>query len=372
MALEARVAVDLLYLTGRKGGTETYARGLFPALAAAAPGLTFVGITNTEVGDSAPDWFPGPVHRLPISGENRLAWGLGEAAAVGAVARRLRADLLHCPANFGPVVRRLPTVLTVHDLLPLRHPELVPPVIRYGVAGLARASARAATRLLTDSRASADDITQLLRVPPERVHVVPLAASAPTPTVPAPAESSTRPVVLATGNRLPHKNFEGLLAAWHHMPPERRPLLVVPGSHSTDPLQAVVARLGLDQDVELRGWISSSELEALYASAAAYVCPSLFEGFGLPVLEAMQRGCPVVCSDIPVLREVGGEAVRYVDARRPDALAAAVLDVVHDPAQRRRLVEAGRRRAELFTWSTTARGTVDAYARALDPRGRAR
>lgn len=368
--LEARVAVDLLYLTGRKGGTETYARGLFAALAEVAPGLTFVGITNTEVGDVAPQWFPGPVRRLPISGENRLAWGVAEAAAVGTVARRLRADLLHCPANFGPVLRRLPTVVTVHDLLPLKHPELVSPVIRHGVATLARASARAATRLLTDSQASADDITRLLRVPPQRVDVVPLASSAPSGDVPTTSPATTtRPVVLTTGNRLPHKNFEGLLQAWKQMAPGSRPLLVVPGSHSDDPLRSLVVELGLEADVDLRGWISSAELEGLYASAAAYVCPSLFEGFGLPVLEAMQRGCPVICSDIPVLREVGGEAVRYVDARSPEALAGAVLGVVHDQAERCRLIDAGRQRAGLFTWAATARRTAESYARALNDSG---
>src|SRR5689334_22276783 len=105
-----RVAVDLLYFTGRRGGTETYARELLPALADVAPDLSFVGLVNRETRRSF-DWFPGPLVRLPVPGGNQLSWAAGEVTLVGPVARALGADVLLCPANFGPLARFLPTVV---------------------------------------------------------------------------------------------------------------------------------------------------------------------------------------------------------------------------------------------------------------------
>lgn len=364
-----RVAVDLVYLTGRKGGTETYARGLFPALADVDPDLRFVGLTNTETGSRAPDWFPGKVVRLPISGENRIAWGMAEVGLVAPAARWLGADLLHCPANFGPGVRVLPTVVTIHDLLSFRHPELAGGLAS-GISVLSRLAGAAATRVLTDSLASAADIRQFLNVAADRIDVVPLAASSPPSTegataLPSGVEPGSRPLVLTTGNRLPHKNFATLLHAWARMPAEVRPLLVITGSHGDDPLRPLVHELQLEKDVELLGWVTGTELEALYRTAALYVCPSLFEGFGLPLLEAMQRGCAVLASDIPVLREVGGDAVRYVDARSAPDLAAAVLQLVTDGPARDDLARRGRELAAASSWHRTAELTAESFRRAL-------
>ena len=360
-----RVGVDLLYLTGRKGGTETYARNLYRELAEVAPDLEFHGLLNRESGGQAPDWFPGPVTQLPVSGEQRLWWAAGEAALVGPVARARRLDVLHCPANFGPVVRLLPTVVTVHDLLSYRHPEIAGKLAR-GVSLLSGRAARAATRVLTDSAASAADIREFLGLPDSVIDVVPLAAA------PAPAQSAAaaapaaRPTVLTTGNRLPHKNQAGLLHAWAAMPAGQRPLLAVTGGPASgpDPLQPLVDQLGLTDDVELLGWITADELEALYARADLYVCPSLFEGFGLPLLEAMHRRCAVIASDIPVLREVGGQAARYVDTTSAPDLARAVTDLLADPAERARLVREGSERAASFSWRKTAEATAESFRRA--------
>jgi glycosyltransferase involved in cell wall biosynthesis len=153
------------------------------------------------------------------------------------------------------------------------------------------------------------------------------------------------------------------------IPPERRPLLVAPGygTFHDDALTALVARLGIAGDVRLLGWVSDAELEGLYALAALFVLPSLYEGFGLPVLEAMARGVPVACSDRGSLREVAGGAALVFDPERPDDIARAIAQVLGDREQADRLRAAGREQAARFTWERSAQLTLDAYRRALTP-----
>ena len=360
-----RVAVELVYFTGRKGGTESYARRLYPALAAlTGADVELVGIAGRELRGAA-DWFPGDVVHLPASGESRSQWAAAVALAVGPRARTLGADLLHCPANFGPALRVLPTVVTVHDLLPLRHPEWVPGgrARAAAVGALQRRTLAAADRIVADSAATAADVIALGGRSAGEVDTVPLGAPAPTPRPSRAAPE--RPFLLAGGNRMPHKNLARLVEAWSLIPAGERPRLVVTGSHGDDPLRAEVARHGLDGDVDLRGWVRPDELAALYATACGYVLPTRFEGFGLPVLEAMAAGCPVLASDLPVLREVGGEAMDVFDPTSASAVAAAVRRLVADPARQDALRAAGRARAEAFTWERTATGTLAAFHRTL-------
>jgi glycosyltransferase involved in cell wall biosynthesis len=356
-----RVAVDLVFFTGRKGGTESYARGLFPALAGHED-LRFVGIGNRELAENPPAWFPGEIVALPVSGENRAAWAAAVALAVGPRARGIGADILHCPSNFGPAVRLLPTVVTVHDILPVRHPEWVPGGRARGVQTLIRATVRAASRIITDSHASAADVHELLGRPMADIDVIHLGvAPAPFDVFDRAISLPARQYLLAGGNRMPHKNFDRLLEAWTLIPAAERPKLVITGSHGEDPLGPTVRRLGLEDDVELRGWVSADELAELYDGASAYLFPTLFEGFGLPVLEAMTRGCPVIGSDIAVLREVGGDDMIYVDSLDPPAIAAAVRRIVSDPDAQAALATAGRKRAATFSWQRTADATAEVY-----------
>ena len=145
---------------------ESYARNLYRELGSVDSGLEFVGFASTELAETDTSWFPGDVVASGISGENRVSWARGELTAVSRAARRLGAGLIHSPANIGPWRSSAPVVLTVHDLLPFRHPEWVPgpyaPVLR----GLVRGAARSAARVITVSRASGDDIEHVLGVPP--------------------------------------------------------------------------------------------------------------------------------------------------------------------------------------------------------------
>lgn len=356
-----RVAVELVYFTGRKGGTETYARRLFAALGALPDtGIELVGIAGRELRAAPPDWFPGEIVHLPVLGESRPQWAAAVALAVAPRARALRADLLHCPANFGPALHVLPTVVTVHDLLPLRHPEWVPGGRADAVRRLQRRTLAVADRLIVVSAATATDVHALGGRDPAEVDVVPLGAP---PATTGARLSPERPFVLAGGNRMPHKNFDRLIEAWSLIPAGERPKLVVTGSHGADPLAAEVRRRGLAGDVDLRGWVGADELAALYAAASAYVFPTRFEGFGLPVLEAMAAGCPVLASDLPVLREAGGEAMATFDPTSAPGIAEAVRRLVADPARQEELRAAGRARAAAFTWRRTAEQTVASYRR---------
>ncbi|WP_159805790.1 glycosyltransferase family 4 protein [Cellulomonas citrea] len=372
MTATRRVAVDLLYVTGHRGGTETYARELLPRLADRLDDIEFVGLAAAPGAGLVETWFPGPVHRTSVDTRQRAAWALAETFAVEGAAARHGADLLWCPANYGPGGRRVPTLVTAHDVIPFEH---VPPGL--GRAGqrvttwLLRRAARGATRLLAVSEDGARRAADVMGVDRERISVAPNGAS----TVPVPGDPRavldemgvprSRAIVVSAGNRMPHKNFSTLLRAVAAVPPERRPFLVLPGGGSDDPLDPVVAALGLRDDVMLPGWVTGDQLGALLAVADLYVCPSLDEGFGLPVVDAMRAGCPVLASDIAVLHEVGADAVEYVDARDEHALAAAVDRVLADPALRAGLRARGLERARLFTWDRSADLVAEVVSRTL-------
>lgn len=362
----SRILVDLLFFTGRKGGMESYVREVYGRILPGADGLEFIGLASTELAAGDTTWFPGRIIDSGISGEDRIKWARGELFGVSRFARRLHADLLHCPANLGPLWSRVPVVLTVHDLLPFRHPEFVPGAYSRVLRTMIRLAALGARRILTVSVASQGDIVRYLRVPATRIDVVPLAgqdaqvSSSPLPRLPR--------QLLAVGNRMPHKNFPLLLAALTLIPEGARPHLVVTGSHGDDPLAPVVTRLGLEPWVTLRGWLPAYDLDRLYAESSLIVFPTLFEGFGLPVLEAMSRGCPVVCSDLPVLHEVAGDAAVYVAPEDAAALAATISRLLDDPAALAGMSEQGLDRARTFSWARAARDTVASFQRALAER----
>lgn len=367
-----RVAVDLLYFTGRRGGTETYVRELAPRMARLLPDVELVALTNTTAAASVATWFPGPTQTIPVDGENRAVWALAETVLVERAARSAGADALWCPANFGPRARRLPALVSVHDVIAEEFPNPeVSAVTRAVTRWLVRRAARSATQVVTVSEDSRAAVTRALGVPAERIHVAPNGTSAPVPVADPAAlleglgVVGARPVVLSTGNRMPHKNFPFLLRALAALPAATRPLLVLTGSHGDDPLAPLVRELGLDDDVRLLGWVQRTELEALYGRADVYVCPSLVEGFGLPVVDAMLRGCPVLAADVGALREVGGDAARYADPRDVAAFAAALAGLLADAPARAVLRERGLARAADFSWDRAAEVTADALTRVL-------
>ena len=174
-------------------------------------------------------------------------------------------------------------------------------------------------------------------------------------------------MLLSLSAKRPHKNLLALIDALALIPPERRPVLVLPGYptwHEAD-LRERVEGLGLHGDVRFPGWLSDEEVEGLWGVADAFVYPSLYEGFGLPVLEAMARGVPVACSNASSLPEVAGNAALLFDPRDVAAIAATIERLFADRAEAERLRALGLERARLFSWERTARLTLESYRRAL-------
>lgn len=368
-----RLVADLLFFTGKRGGTETYVRELLPRLAELLPDVELHGITNSRGHDDIAQWFPGALHPMSFDGDNRPVWAAAETFAVDRLAARIGGDLVWCPANFGPKPRRVPTLVTLHDVTSFEHPDPRVSVVTQKVTTwLIRRAAAGATHALTGSEDARQALQRVLGVDPRIVDVVPHGARAPKAGVDVPAElaglglKDGRPFVLSTGNRMPHKNFDGLLRAIAQMPPATRPRVVITGSHGDDPLAPLVHELGLSDDVSLLGWVTSEQLEALFRGAAVYACPSLAEGFGLPVVDAMLRGCPVIATDIGVLREVGGDAAWYTDTTDPAVFAGDLARLLDDPAERARLGAIGAERSGLFTWDRSARQTAATIRRTLD------
>jgi glycosyltransferase involved in cell wall biosynthesis len=274
-------------------------------------------------------------------------------------------------ANFAPGWGRTPRVVTIHDLQYRALPDQLSPPVRTLTGSLVRVAARGAKRVIAVSEAGAQEIVDGLGVGRERIDVIPNGVRRPGSSPPTQAMReghglAGRTVALAVATNLPHKNLAVLMQALALIDVAERPLLVLAG-HGTDDraLRERALGAGVADDVRLLGSCSTDALDALYAIADCLVLPTLHEGFGLPVLEAMARSLPVACSDIPALREVAGRAAVYFQPRRPEEIAAAVVELLRDRALTDRLVALGLARAAGFSWSTAAARTLASYSRAL-------
>ena len=352
------------------GGIGTYIRGLLGALAASYPGDEWTALVDpTDLGRVR---WPGPVRERGVRAGK---YGLAEHVVVPAEARRAGAELLHAPHFTLPLAWRGPCVVTIHDLIHIRFARFHRPGAALYARAMAGLAARRAHVVIADSRATKRDVVELLGVREEKVRVVPLGVSPAIHAVDAGEASGFRAdrglpegYVLYVGARKRHKNLELLLRAWAAMPAAERPPLVLSGRAWTahEPLAVLAEALGVAGCVHFAGELRDErELSCLYSGAALLVQPSLAEGFGLPPLEAMSCGVPVLASDAGSLPEVLGDAAESLPPRDPPAWAAAVLRLLSDRARRADLVARGAQRAAGFTWERTARATHAIYEEAL-------
>jgi glycosyltransferase involved in cell wall biosynthesis len=365
-----RVALNLVYLVpGETGGMETYARELVPRLAA-TPGLEVTALVSRA---AAHEDLGCEQKVVPVDARSRVEWVRGEQQHVPRIAEGLQAEVLHSLASTAPLHGRARRVTTIHDL----NYKLVPET-HFGLRGvgmriLVPAAARRSHRVIVDAASTKRDLVEHLGMPAGKIDVVPLAASA-TRVEPAPEAAlraklglGDRQVVLSASAKRPHKNIGRLLEALARIPLANRPVLVVPGYPTPyeAELRAIAAARAVGDDVVFPEWVDAAELEGLYALAACVVFPSLYEGFGLPVLEAMVRGVPVACSDRSSLPEVAGDAALLFDPEDVAAIAAAMQRLLGDRELAGRLADRGRARAAEFSWDRTATQTVESYRRAL-------
>jgi glycosyltransferase involved in cell wall biosynthesis len=325
---------------------ETAARAVIPHLAAMED-LRITALVNREAAGTF-----GDVEELvvPVHAANRVEWVRGEQQHIPRMAARAGCDVVHSLGSTAPLWGSFRRVTTIHDLLYKLAPEAHFGLRAMGMRVLVPAAARRSHRIIAVSQATRDDLHTHLGIDPSRVDVVPHGV-----TVPDDVKRRPERMVLCVGAKRPHKNAVAVVEALAGS--DLR--LVVTGYRSPydDVLRERAAALGVE--LELPAWVE--DLDDLYARAAVVVVPSLYEGFGLPVLEAMARGVPVVASNRSSLPEVAGDAALLVDPEDRRALREAIEQALREAD---RLGAAGRERAAGFTWERAAQLTADSYRRA--------
>ncbi len=367
-----RIGLDYTAAVCQRAGIGRYTRRLVGALAALDRQNRYILFS---AGRDAPGavWPPNFRRReLPLQDRHlALLWQrLRLPLPVELVTGRL--DILHSPDFVLPPTLGARTVLTIHDLSFLRHPECSsPPLLRYLLDAVPR-SVRRADLLLADSASTRQDLIELLQVPPERVAVLYPGVE---PHFAPQSEARVghvlagygvrRPYILALGTLQPRKNFARLIRAYHLLR-QRHDLphqLVIGGGRGwlEEEIHRTIAELGLGASVLLAGYVADEDLPALYSGAEVFAFPSLYEGFGLPVLEAMACGTPVVTGNVSSLPEVAGDAALLVPPEDVEALAEALWRTLSDGVLRNLLRERGFQQVKRFTWSAAAERLLGLY-----------
>ena len=373
----ASVGINTFFLRPQMGGIATYVRELVPALLEIRPDLRVVvfaagsgrELLAAEAWADAVELVDHPLANRPY------ARALSEVALVGRLASQRRLDVLHSVALLGPLRTTARSVITVADVTWLREPKSIDRTTRLIWRTLVPLVVRRAARVITHSEASRREIVEDLPVEPDHVDVIPHGPGTSADSVHTPERQlrtelklGKGPIVLAVSALSAHKNVATLveaLPAIVRAHPEV--VLVVPGNR-TDygaRLEALAGSLGVGPSLVLPGWVSEAQLEGLFRAASCFAFPSIREGFGLPVLEAMRRGVPVACSNSSAMPEVAGEAAIYFDPHRPTEIAGAINRLLTDRTFAERLSERGRHRASMFSWHRAALETMASYESAM-------
>lgn len=351
------------------GGIGTYVRCLLATLAGNLDEDAFTALVDPR--DVGRVKWPASVREIPV---RAAKYGLDEHWVVPSAARRAGAALLHAPHYTLPLFWSGPSVVTIHDLIHLRYPHFYPPGASLYARAVAGSAAKRARVVLADSAFTRDDVVERLGVPAAKVRVVHLAVPEGLRAPAAGAIEAFRAAralpagyVLYVGARKAHKNLELLLRAVAAMPDATRPPLVLSGEPWApgDGLATLATTLGVSRLVHFSGDTrDDAALSALYAGAALYAHPALCEGFGLPPLEAMACGTPVLSSDAGSLAEVLGDAAELLPPREPAAWAHAIERLLGDTARRAELVTRGHAQVARYSWTRAADETRAAYREA--------
>jgi alpha-1,3-rhamnosyl/mannosyltransferase len=361
IAIDARKVADF--------GIGTYVRGLIAALARLDSAHRYLLLAGPEGPEALPN-LPGNFRWID---ERAPGYSLSELFALPRVLRRERADLFHAPHYVVPLALPCPAVVTVHDLIHLRFPgQRTRLELAYARWMIGRAT-RLAARVLAVSEATAGELVERFGVDRSRLEVIANGVDdafrrelSETELAAALTGLGLAPgYLLFVGNPKPHKNLERLLEAYSRLRAGRAatPVLVLAGDRDGDrsPVPGWIASAGLEGAVVRVGHLPAERLPALYRGASVLVQPSLWEGFGLPVAEAMAAGVPVVAAERGALPEVAGDTARLVDPDDPAAIAAAIAGLLDDPAAAAALARRGQARAAAFRWQETARRTLAVY-----------
>lgn len=365
------IGINALYLLpGKVGGSETYLRNLVKGLAAIDRENEYVIFINRETQGEIEA--PAPSFRIvvcPFRASNRPLRILWEQSVLPWYVKRHRINVLLSAGMTAPILCPAVSVLMLFDLQHINQPGNFPwfylPFLRSIIYG----SARSADGVLTISRQVKNDIIRSYHLPPEHIEVTHLAVDHSAFALHGPPDTVTVKAryglpdrfILYAASSLPHKNHERLFQAFRRVReqvPEIQLVLIGARDKGEEALIRTIKEQGLEQTVMLLGWIPFEDVPSIYRASEVFVFPTLHEGFGLPIIEAMSCGVPVVCSRIEPLLEVAGDAVLFVDPLSPDEIAAAIIKVVTDAPTRERLIGKGLARSHEFTWEATAKKTL--------------
>ncbi|MBO9531870.1 MAG: glycosyltransferase family 4 protein [Solirubrobacteraceae bacterium] len=367
------VALNATFLDpGVSGGPESYIRGLIPALAEVRPDARLTVLTSRRGAAqlAADGWTSfATVVAMPCDEGSRARRLYVETAGVPRWAARHRPTLLHSLASIGPATRTaVPHVLTLHDLTFMRVPTFSR-ATTVAMTQIALRGARHASRIITAAGASRAELEELGGIDPAKVDIVPHGRR--------PLDDADPAVMAALGDRLgldgrrvvvnvaaqrPHKNQELLVRALEHLPADVVVVLAGRAEPYADELRALAPQLGVEDRLIMPGYLDDDELEALWRLADAAAFPTRGEGFGLPVIEALDRGLPVACSDIDVLTEVSGGLAHPFGVDDPAGAARAIEAALTDG---KAAADERHAYAAQFTWQRAAELTWDSYERGL-------
>ena len=369
-----KVAIDAHMVGERETGNETYAVNLLRGLAELPGNDRFAVLTPHPERLRAivplPQRFQ-EVRVWPARSVLRVPFGIPIAAW------RQRVDVLHMTTYITPLKAACPMVVTIHDLSFLAYPEAFSWRVRTLLRTLVPGSIARAARVIAVSEFTKQDVMRRYGVAAEKIAVTPLAPAPGFSRLPNPLDgalpaSITEPYVLAVGNLEPRKNLTRLLEAFAVIVTERgfagSLVLVGQAARGSTALRDAAKLRGIESRVVFTGFVTQPELNRLYNRAVMFVYPSLYEGFGLPPIEAMKCGCPVVASNVSALPETTGSAALLVDPRSTAEIANAMTAVLERPDLARQLRERGLAHASTYSWAATAARTLGAYAEAMAQR----
>lgn len=359
-----RIAIDIRPLAEGPSGVATYLRNLVPLMLASSTAHEFfLAFDASRPPDILDTWTRAGALRLPVASAPEVAW---EQWRLPLALRRGNVRVFHRASGAGGLaLRRLAgsrVVVTVHDAIPLKYREdYLRNAAHRAFFAFQMSLSRRADAVITVSETSKRDLVSIGRFAPSKIAVIGEGVDRDFLAAPGDTPAGGPPYLLAMGAGEPRKNvarvIEGFLRVADRID-HRLVLVGAPwrGRRAEIPSSAA----GRIQDL---GPVTNAQLRELYRGAAAFIYPSLYEGFGLPVLEAMASGTPVVTSREGSLEEIAGPAALYVDPRDASAIGDAILEVVTDPVRRTALVAAGQARVHLFSWETAARQTIEVYER---------
>jgi len=370
-----RILVDARPVQDHFPGIGRYVFNLINALAPQVEGelLALVDVNATNTRFDLSQWQQYPNLELITTDIPIFHWR--SQTRLPGLIQRLQPDVVHFTYNVRPLRVNTPSLLTLYDLIPRHYPQYFPLLTRWKIEGIQRAALRASTGFVSISHHTAQDFSKLYGIPKQRITITPLAAD---PRFRPHSQSELasfrrerglpEQYYLYLGSNKPHKNLPRLIQAWKQVKAAIKDAKLIIAGHWDErypQARELANKLGIADDVLFWGPVASDDLPLLYAAAQAFIFPSLYEGFGLPVLEAMASGIPVACSHAPGLTEVAGKAaVSFAPASVNDITRAITL-LGTDSRARAHYARLGKQRAGEFSWDNTASLTIRAYRNLL-------